>query len=101
MIIADIAILPIGIDGTELGDYVAVAVETIKKSGIKYQLNAMGTLIESEFLDEIYSVIQNVQEAIFDMGINRVYTVIKIDDRRDKSNRTLEDKVNTIENLIN
>ena len=31
------------------------------------------------------------------MEVPRVYTVLKIDDRRDKENRTLEEKVKSVE----
>ena len=31
------------------------------------------------------------------MGVPRVYTILKIDDRRDKENRTLEEKVKSVE----
>jgi uncharacterized protein (TIGR00106 family) len=101
MIIADIAIFPIGINGTELSKYVSVAVEVIKKSKIKYNLTSMGTQIESESLNVIYEVIQSAQEAIFELGIGRVYTIIKIDDRRDISNKSMEDKINSVNKLLN
>ena len=34
------------------------------------------------------------------MGVPRVYTVLKIDDRRDKENRTLEEKVKSVKNRM-
>lgn len=43
----------------------------------------MGTTLEGE-LGDLYHCLQNMQEALFDNGIQRVYTVCKIDDRRDK-----------------
>jgi uncharacterized protein YqgV (UPF0045/DUF77 family) len=33
----------------------------------------------------------------FDMGVQRVYTVLKLDERRDKPDQTLDDKVRAVE----
>ena len=68
MITADFCILPMGIESSEIGEYVAEAVEVIKASGIKYELTAMGTQMETESLEELYKVVQDTQEAIFKMG---------------------------------
>ena len=100
MITADLCIIPMGIEETGLGEYVAKAVQIIEESGLNYQLTAMGTQIESNDLKQLYAVCASVQEAIFEMGVPRVYTVLKIDDRRDKENRTLEEKVKSVKNRM-
>ena len=97
MITCDFAILPVGGETTECKDYVTAAVQSIKDSGLNYQLTGMGTQIEADNLEELYSAIAKAQEAVFELGIGRVYTVIKIDDRRDLKNRTLDDKVYAVE----
>ena len=96
MITCDFAILPVGTETTNCKDYVAVAVQSIKDSGLNYQLTGMGTQIEADNLEELYSAIAEAQEAIFELGIGRVYTVIKVDDRRDVENRTLDAKISTV-----
>ena len=96
MITCDFAILPIGTETTNCKDYVAAAVQSIKDSGLNYQLTGMGTQIEADNLEELYSAIAEAQEAIFELGIGRVYTVIKVDDRRDVENRTLDAKISTV-----
>ena len=53
-----------------------------------------------ENLKELYSAIATAQEAIFELGIGRVYTVIKVDDRRDLENRTLDAKVDTVNEML-
>ena len=60
----------------------------------------MGTHIEAEDYGELYPVIRDAQEAVFKLGIGRVYTVIKVDDRRDLENRTLEAKVDTVNQML-
>ena len=100
MITCDFAILPVGTETTECKDYVTAAVQSIKDSGLSYQLTGMGTQIEAENLTELYAAIAKAQEADFDVGVGRVYTVIKVDDRRDLENRTLDAKVDTVEKML-
>ena len=100
MITCDFAILPVGCETTECKDYVTAAVQMIKDSGLNYQLTGMGTQIEAENLEELYSAIAKAQEAVFEVGVGRVYTVIKVDDRRDLENRTLDAKVDTVEKML-
>ena len=101
MITADLCIIPMGIEESSVGDYVAKAVQIIEKSGLNYQITAMGTQIEANDLKSLYDVCAEVQESIFEMGVGRVYTVLKIDDRRDKENRTLDEKVKSVKNRMN
>ncbi|MBZ9570277.1 MTH1187 family thiamine-binding protein [Methanobrevibacter sp. TMH8] len=100
MITVDFGIVPIGTEETDLGDYVSVAVQAIKDSGLSYELTGMGTQIEAENLDELYEAVQAAQEAVFKVGANRVFAVLKIDDRRDKDTRGLKDKVDTVNAMI-
>lgn len=100
MITADLCIIPMGIEDSGVGDYVAKAVQIIEESGLNYQITAMGTQIEADDLKTLYGVCGKVQESIFEMGVPRVYTVLKIDDRRDKEKRTLEEKVKSVKDRI-
>lgn len=100
MITCDFAILPVGCETTECKDYVTAAVQSIKDSGLNYQLTGMGTQIEAENLKELYSAIADAQEAVFKVGVGRVYTVIKVDDRRDLENRTLDAKIETVDEML-
>lgn len=100
MITADFAILPVGGEDTECKEYVTAAVQVIKDSNLNYKLTGMGTQIEADNLEELYSTIAKAQEAVFDLRIGRVYTVIKVDDRRDLENRTLDVKVDTVKKML-
>ncbi len=100
MITADLCIIPMGIEESGVGNYVAKAVQIIEESGLNYQITAMGTQIEADDLKTLYEVCGKVQESIFEMGVPRVYTVLKIDDRRDRENRTLEEKVKSVKDRI-
>lgn len=96
MISAELTIIPIGTSETSLSKYVAVAVAALDKTGIKYKLSGMGTLLETENLDELFEALKVAHEAVFRDGVNRVVTSVKIDDRRDRE-KTMDDKVLSVE----
>ncbi len=100
MITCDFTILPVGCDSTGCKDHVAAAVQVVKDSGLEWQLTGMGTQIEAENLKELYEVIAKAQEAVFEVGAGRVYTVIKVDDRRDIKKKTLNEKIETVEKML-
>ena len=83
-VIAEFAISPLGTPTPEVGTYVKACIDIVKQAkGIKYELNSMGTTIEGP-LSVIFELFTKMNEVPFAMGAKRVYSVIKIDDRRDK-----------------
>jgi len=91
MAIVDISIVPIGTKNPSVSEYVRKSIKLIKKSGLKYQVNPMGTSIEGD-LSDIFELILQIHKAQVKMGAKRLLTTVKIDDRRDKK-QTMEDKV--------
>jgi len=95
MVIAEVSVIPIGIKTTSVSEYVAKAIKAIgQQDKVKYQLTAMGTILEGE-LDEVLDVVTKMHESVFDREISRVITSIKIDDRRDKK-LTMDYKVQSV-----
>ena len=43
----------------------------------------MGTTVEAESVEEVYAALAKAQQAVFEMGVERAYTVVKMDERRD------------------
>ncbi|NYB51446.1 MAG: MTH1187 family thiamine-binding protein [Methanobacteriaceae archaeon] len=99
MISAELTIIPIGTPSSSLSKYVAAAVAALDETGIKYQLSGMGTLLEAENPEELFDAIKIAHEAVFKEGMDRVVTSVKIDDRRDQD-RTMEDKVRSVEEKL-
>ncbi|RLG40379.1 MAG: thiamine-binding protein [Thermoproteota archaeon] len=97
MPIAEITIVPVGV-GSSVSDYVAEALRKVRTRGLKYQLTPTSTIIEGE-LDELFQVLKEMHESPFKKGAPRVLTVIKIDDRRDKS-ITMEYKVRVVQEKL-
>ncbi|MFT5441839.1 MAG: hypothetical protein ACI8W3_000881 [Myxococcota bacterium] len=91
MAIVAVSISPIG-DGVSVSRFVAAALDVVQaQEKIRFRLDSMFTTLEGD-LPEIYSLITQMQEAVFAAGAQRVSTVIKIDERRDKA-ATMEEKV--------
>ncbi|MDE1726799.1 MAG: MTH1187 family thiamine-binding protein [Thaumarchaeota archaeon] len=93
---AELGVLPIGTSSPSLGKYIANGVKSLEKiDGIRYQVTPMGTMIESDDINKIFEASKAVANSIFAMGVTRVETILKIDERRDKD-RSLEDKLKSI-----
>ncbi len=82
MAIAEVSVVPIGTAKTGVSEYVAGAVSILKESGLKYKLTPMGTILEGDIKD-VLEIIAKMHETPFHKNAERVYTTIKIDDRRD------------------
>ena len=93
MIQAEISIYPMATKTTSASFYIAKAIESIKNmENIRYEINSMGTILESDNIDVINKASKNMIETVHHLGINRVEVIIKIDSRSDKQQK-MEEKV--------
>jgi uncharacterized protein (TIGR00106 family) len=98
MAIAAVSITPIG-EGVSVSRYVAAALEVVRRQDrVRHRLDPMFSTLEGEPAD-IYALVQRMQEAVFAAGAQRVSTVLKIDDRRDRRVR-MEEKVEAVETRL-
>jgi uncharacterized protein (TIGR00106 family) len=98
--IAYFSIIPVGINSTSMGSYVAAAIDTMNKvEGLKCEITPMGTVIEADSLEQIFEAVKAAHEALTAKGIQRIESTLIIDDRKDKP-RTMKDKVNTVKNYM-
>ena len=101
MIQAEISIYPMATKTTSASFYIAKAIESIKNmENIRYEINSMGTILESDNIDVINKAAKNMIETVHHLGINRVEVIIKIDSRIDKQQK-MEEKVNSIKKQMN
>lgn len=99
MAILELTLVPVGTQTTSLSKYVAKAFDNVRnKENIKVELNPMGTVMEGD-IDELLKAVRDMQEAVFNEGADRVYSVIKIDDRRDKK-ASFEQKINSVKERL-
>lgn len=94
MAIAAVSISPVGA-GTSVSRYVAAALEVARgQDRVRHRTDPMFTTLEGDLAD-IYDLVQRMQEAVFAAGAERVSTVLKIDDRRDRDVR-MDDKLRSL-----
>jgi len=100
MIQAEISIYPIATRTSSVSFYIAKAIESIKKiEGLRYEINSMGTILESDNIDTINKATKEMIETVHNLGITRTEIIIKIDSRKDKQVR-MEEKVEAIKKQI-
>jgi uncharacterized protein (TIGR00106 family) len=100
MALMEISIVPIGTKNASVSAHVAAALKVLRnEKGIKYELNPMGTVIESVSLKKLLALAGKMHKTVLSGGINRVVTTIKIDDRRDKK-LSMRGKIKSAENKL-
>jgi uncharacterized protein (TIGR00106 family) len=100
MATADLTILGLGRADPSAGEYIAeVQRRLAAQDRVRYVLHAMGTSLEGETTD-ILAVVGELHAVPFELGLPRVYTVLKLDERRDKPGQTLADKVVSVQRRL-
>jgi uncharacterized protein (TIGR00106 family) len=95
MAIVFLSITPLGTGTPSVSRYVAGVERILAATKLRHELTAMGTVIEGD-LDEILAVIRKMHEHPFTEGAVRVSTFIKIDDRRDKPDHSIDGKLRSV-----
>jgi uncharacterized protein (TIGR00106 family) len=99
MATADLTILALGRPDPSASAYIAAIQRRLAaQDRVRFVMHAMGTSLEGETAD-ILSVVGDLHAVPFELGIPRVYTVLKLDERRDKA-QTLEDKVASVQRRL-
>jgi uncharacterized protein (TIGR00106 family) len=99
MITAELTLIPIGTSSTSLSKYIASGIDVLDEMGIKYEINGVGTIIETDNAEKLFDAVKAVHESIFRQGAQRVATHLKIDDRRDVE-KTMKEKVKSVEEKL-
>ena len=99
MAIIEISVVPLGTGTPSVSDYVARAMRILEdEHDIKYELTAMGTIIEGD-LDLLLELVGKIHRSPFEVGAKRVVTTVKIDERRDKPS-SISGKVESVERIL-
>lgn len=95
MATADLTVIPIGREGASTGDVIAEIQRRLsEQDSVRFQMHAMGTSLEGDPAD-ILELVRTLHEIPFEAGLPRAYTVLKLDERRDRP-QGLEDKVDSV-----
>jgi len=98
----DSVLLEFSMFPTDVGEskskYVSKLIEFIDSLKINYKLTPMSTVIETESMEDALSIVAQCAK-ILELESNRIYSVIKIDYRKNCSNR-MEGKINSVEKRL-
>ena len=100
VVVAEISLVPLAKGKVSMSDEIAVAFKAIKKTkGLKVTLTGMGTQVESPNLKTILDAVEAAHEAVIKVGVSRIISTIRIDQRLDKMH-TLENRVRVVTRKI-
>lgn len=100
MATADLTVLALGRPDVSASAYVAeIQRRLAAQTRVRYRMHAMGTSLEGSTAD-ILAIVGELHALPFEQGIPRVYTVLKLDERRDRPGQTLDDKVRSVEERL-
>ena len=92
--------LALGRPQTSASEYIAeIQRRLLRQDRVRFRMHAMGTSLEGS-TDDILAVVGELHAVPFEMDIPRVYTVLKLDERRDRPDQTLDDKVRSVEDRL-
>jgi uncharacterized protein (TIGR00106 family) len=97
---ADLTVLALGRPDVSASEYIAeIQRRLARQDRVRYRMHAMGTSLEGASAD-ILALVAELHAVPFEQGVPRVYTVLKLDERTDRPDQTLEDKVDSVERLL-
>jgi uncharacterized protein (TIGR00106 family) len=100
MATADITVIALGRAEAGASQYIAeIQRRLATQDRVRYRMHAMGTSLEGSTAD-ILAVVGELHAVPFEQGVPRVYTVLKLDERRDRPDQTLDDKVRSVEERL-
>jgi uncharacterized protein (TIGR00106 family) len=100
MATADMTVLALGRQELSASEYIAEIQRRLRKQDrVRFQMHAMGTSLEGT-TEDILAVVGELHAVPFEQGVQRVYTVLKLDERRDRPRQTLEEKVRSVEHRL-
>ena len=95
MATADVTVIALGRAEASASAYIAeIQRRLAAQDRVRYEMHAMGTSLEGATAD-ILAVFGELHAVPFEMGIPRVYSILKLDERRDRE-QTLADKVESV-----
>jgi uncharacterized protein (TIGR00106 family) len=96
-VILEFSMFPTG-KGESLSPYVSRILKAIDASNVTYQMTPMGTIIETETLEQALNVVKEAY-ALLEPDCRRVYSSLKLDIRQGEGSR-LARKVESVESKV-
>ena len=99
MATAELTVIPSGREGASAGDVIAeIQRRLAAQDRVRYRLHAMGTELEGSTAD-ILALVGELHTLPLESGYPRTYTVLKLDERRDRE-QSLDEKVESVQGRL-
>lgn len=85
--------------GSSVSEFVSKVIKMVSESGYNYKLTAMGTIIETETLDQALEMVRKSYK-VLEPYSERVYSTVTFDIQTNKPMGRLSGKIKSIENKI-
>jgi uncharacterized protein (TIGR00106 family) len=100
MATADLTVLSLGRAEVSASEYIAeIQRRLAAQDKVRFEMHAMGTSLEGS-TEDILALVGELHAVPFEKGVPRVYSVLKLDERRDRPGQTLGDKVRSVEEKL-
>jgi uncharacterized protein (TIGR00106 family) len=96
-LIADIAIIPLGV-GLSLSPWVAACERVFTEAGLQPRLHPNGTNVEGDW-DTVLAALKRCHEVLHEMGAPRVSSNVRLGTRTDRP-QTMDDKLAAVRSKL-
>jgi len=97
---ADFSVLGLGRPQPSASEYLAEIRRRLEaQDRVGFRMHAMGTSLEGSVAD-ILALVGQMHAVPLELGLPRAYTVLKLDERRDRPEQTLADKERAVEERL-
>ncbi len=97
-VLMEFAMFPTSKEGSSSSPYVSRIIKMIRESGYSYQLTPMGTIVETENIQQALALVEK-SYAQLEPDCDRVYSTVKFDIRKGRVNG-MQQKIESIEKRI-
>lgn len=100
MATADLTVIGLGRSDPSASEYIAeIQRRLAAQDRVHYRMHAMGTSLEGS-REDILAVVGELHAVPLELGLPRAYSVLKLDERTDKPEQSLDDKVRAVEERL-
>ncbi len=85
--------------GSSVSEFVSKIVKMVSESGYDYKLTAMGTIIETETLDQALEIVKK-SYAVLEGHTDRVYSTVTFDIQTNKPMGRMDGKIKSVEKKL-
>jgi len=97
---ADLTVIGLGRAEASASGYIAeIQRRLAAQDRVRFTMHGMGTSLEGS-TEDILAVVATLHRLPLEMGLPRAYSILKLDERTDKPEQTLQDKVRSVQDRL-